>query len=238
MQIELRKGDSLVAAVARRLREFIEANHLGAGDRLPTEARLLEEFSVSRSVLREAVSRLAITGLITVRRGHGMFVSNPDALTNCVKLVRSAMAICPRDLKQFIEFRVALECWAARRAAEIATPSDVEALASIFEQIDREGQSYEEGMRADFAFHRKLFEISGNQLLVALVDLLQQWTITGMLQSMPKPRDHKSSRRLHSAIVKGVANADPDAAENAMRTHMRFVQKRISEATDRSAQAG
>ena len=73
---------------------------------------------VSRTVLREAISRLEAIGLLTVRRGRGMFIGDRHSLANCVRLVRSAMAITPGDLVQFTEFRRAVECYAAQRAAQ------------------------------------------------------------------------------------------------------------------------
>lgn len=215
---------SLVSRVADGLRHYIEERRLSAGDRLPTEAVLLEQLQVSRSVLREAVSRLETIGLVSVRRGQGMFVGDPDTLSSCVNLVRSAMTMCARDLSQFFEFRAALECWTVRRAAELARPEDVQELEALCEQMDRTDQSYEATIRADFAFHRKLFEIAGNQLTLAVTLVLQQWTLTGMLQTTPKPRDYAASRRLHRAILKGVRDGDPDAAEKAMQKHMESVR--------------
>ena len=119
-----RKG-SLVSTVVERLRQFVEEKKLQSGDRLPTEAELLKQFGVSRTVLREAVGRLETIGLVAVRHGQGMFVGDPDTLAGCLSLLRSAMAISPRDLTQFAEFRTALECHTARRSAELASPEDV-----------------------------------------------------------------------------------------------------------------
>jgi GntR family transcriptional regulator, transcriptional repressor for pyruvate dehydrogenase complex len=236
MQIGSAQQNSLVSAVVDRLRNYIEAKKLSAGERLPTEAVLLEQLHVSRSVLREAVGRLETIGLVSVRRGQGMFVGDPDTLSSCVNLVRSAMTMCPRDLTQFFEFRSALECWTARRAAEVAQPEDISELESLCEQMDRQDQSYEDTIQADFAFHRKLFEIAGNQLMFAVSTVLQQWTLAGMLQTTPKPRDYAASRRLHRAILKGVRDGDPDAAEKAMLKHMESV--RHSAEKHRGAQAG
>lgn len=227
---------SLVSSVVDRLRNYIEVKKLTAGDRLPTESVLLDQLQISRSVLREAVSRLEMIGLVSVRRGQGMFVGDPDTLSSCVNLVRSAMTMCPRDLTQYLEFRSALECWTARRVAEVAQASDVAELESLCEQMDRPDQSYEDTIQADFVFHRKLFEIAGNQLMFAVSTVLQQWTFAGMLQTTPKPRDYAASRRLHRAIVKCVKDGDPDAADKAMQKHMESV--RLSAENYRGVQAG
>src|SRR5262245_55853004 len=116
---------SLVDAVVSRIREVIEQGRLRAGDRLPTEAELSEQLGVSRTVVREAVSQLESLGLLSVQRGRGMFVGDGSGLAGCVKILRTAMALSPGELVRFTEFRTAVECYAARLAAERATPEDL-----------------------------------------------------------------------------------------------------------------
>jgi GntR family transcriptional repressor for pyruvate dehydrogenase complex len=224
----VQKG-SLVNAVMEQLREYIESRKLNAGDRLPTETELFEELKVSRTVLREAVGRLETIGLVTVRRGQGMFVGDPDTLAGCVNLVRSAMTISPRDLTQFTEFRAALECHTSRRAAELAGPEDVAQLKALCDQMDQKGKSYEEAIHVDFKFHLKLTAITGNPLIVNVMSVLQQLIIAGMLQTTPNPRDHDVSRRLHRAILAAIKDHNPEAAEAAMRTHMEVTCQRIAD---------
>jgi GntR family transcriptional repressor for pyruvate dehydrogenase complex len=233
MRIRPAQKGSLVSTVVDRLRQYVEERKLQSGDRLPSEAELLDQLGVSRTVLREAIGRLETIGLVTVRHGHGMFVGDPDTLAGCLKLLRSAMAISPRDLTQFIEFRTALECHAARHAAERARPEDVAELEALCDRMDLPDLPYEESIRHDFAFHRKLAEITNNTLLVNIMTVLQQFILAGMLQTTPKPRDRDVSRRLHRTVLRAVKAGDPAAAEEAMREHMRFTGERIAAWTER-----
>jgi GntR family transcriptional repressor for pyruvate dehydrogenase complex len=221
---------SLVGEVVTRLREAIERRGLRPGDRLPTEAELVTSLEVSRPVLREAISQLEILGLVQVRRGRGMFVGDRDSLAGCLKLVRSAIAVTPRDLTRLSELRGALEHHAARRAAELAREEDVVALEELCDAMDRPDLPYEEAIAIDFAFHRKLMEIGGNELMVNVMSVLQEFIVEAMLQTTPRPRDRAVSRRLHRAIVDAVGRADPDAAEAAMREHMRVTSERLEKA--------
>jgi len=230
-----RKG-SLVSTVVERLRQYIEQTKLKSGDRLPTEAELLEQLGVSRTVLREAIGRLETIGLVTVRHGQGMFVGDPDTLAGCLTMLRSAMTISPRDLTRFIEFRTALECYAARRAAELARPEQLASLEALCDLMEKPDQAYEEAIQGDFAFHLKLAEITGNPLLVNIVTVLQQFILAGMVQTTPKPRDRNVSRRLHRTIVRAVKAHDPEAAEAAMREHMRYTSERIADWTKLNGQ--
>jgi GntR family transcriptional repressor for pyruvate dehydrogenase complex len=166
-----------------------------------------------------------------------MFVGNPDTLAGCVELLRSVMAISPRDLTQFLEFRAALECHTARGAAGSARPEDVAKLEGLCDRMDRRDLPYEAVIRDDFAFHLTLAEMTGNTLLLNIMTVLQQFILAGMLQTTPKPRDRDVSRRLHRTILRAVTARDPEAAEAAMREHMRFTCERVADWTRRHCQS-
>jgi GntR family transcriptional repressor for pyruvate dehydrogenase complex len=226
-----------VAEVVTLLREVIETKGLAPGDRLPTEAELVESLEVSRPVLREAVSQLETLGLIRVRRGLGMFVGDRDSLAGCLKMVRTALAVTPRDLVQLTELRTALENHTARKAARQATREDVSALEELCDAMDRDDLPYEEAIGIDFAFHRKLAEISGHELMSNVLSVLQEFIVEGMLEATPRPRDRAVSRRLHRAVLAAVRKGQPDEAEKAMREHMRVTRERLEAAAgQRSAQ--
>jgi GntR family transcriptional repressor for pyruvate dehydrogenase complex len=218
----------LVDEVADRIRQYIEENGLSAGDRLPSETEWLAEHKVSRSVLREAINRLQPFGLVDVLHGKGMFVGDQNRLADCTQFVRTALTIHPRDLTQFGELRAALECRAARRAAERATPAEASELKELIAMLDDRNRPYEESIALDFQFHRRLFEIAGNPLMLNVLVILQQFVLEGMLQTTPSPRDHDVSQELHRAIVEAVRNRDPAAAEAAMERHMHVTCQRLA----------
>jgi GntR family transcriptional repressor for pyruvate dehydrogenase complex len=236
MSIRSARKGSLVSTVVERLRHHIEQTKLKSGDRLPTEAELLEQLGVSRTVLREAIGRLETIGLVTVRHGQGMFVGDPDTLADCLNMLRSAITISPRDLTRFIEFRTALECYAARRAAELARPEHIARLEALCDLMEQPDLPYEEAIQDDFAFHLKLAEITGNPLLVNIMTVLQHFILAGMVQTTPKPRDRNVSHRLHRTILRAIKANDPEAAEDAMREHMRYTVERIADWTKRNGQ--
>jgi GntR family transcriptional repressor for pyruvate dehydrogenase complex len=213
---------SLVDTVVDQIRNLIEHGHLAAGERLPSESELVERLCVSRSVLREAVSRLETMGLVSVQRGRGMFVGDPRSLSSCVQMVRTAMAISPREMEQFAEFRAAIECISARKAAERATPEDLAELEERLRQIDLT-DDYHESIRRDFYFHHKIVEMTGNALMTNVMEVIQQFVLAGMVQTTPAPRNREGSQKLHRSIFEAIKSGDPDAAEKAMQTHMDMV---------------
>jgi DNA-binding FadR family transcriptional regulator len=234
MRVEPIARQSLVDLVVERVRDLIEREKLQAGDRLPGEMELIRQLGVSRPVLREAIGRLESVGLIAVERGRGMFVADRSGLAGCARLARSALTISPKDLLKFAELRWVVECFAARRAAESATEEDIRELERLQEQMDSRDRNYEEAIRIDFQFHRKLIDLTGNELMQNLMEVIYEFVMAGMVHTTPNPRNRALSRRFHRAILDAIRAGDPEAAEEAMRAHMQGVVRRLQRATERS----
>ena len=218
---------STVELIVERIRQYIDAEHLQSGDRLPGELQLVKALQVSRPILREALAGLERLGVVTVQRGRGTFIAERADLAGCVRFLRSAMTIAPKDLVQFAELRTLVECFAARRAAERAGPADLAELTLLCEQMDREGLSDREGIQIDFQFHRAIVKLSGNVLMENLIEVLHEYIIAGMECTTPHPRDRHWSRPLHAAILKAIGDGDASAAEKAMKRHMESVVLRM-----------
>jgi GntR family transcriptional repressor for pyruvate dehydrogenase complex len=228
------RGASLVDNVVEQVQLLIANGHLASGDRLPKEEELGTKLGVSRTVLREALSRLEATGLVTIQRGKGMFVSDPSGVASCARLVRNAMTLTGKDLSQFMEFRRIIECQAARRAAELAKPEDLAELERLVLDMNREDQDYIESVRIDFRFHLKIVEISGNELMHSALRVIQEFIMTTMVKTTPNPRDHDQSRRYHMEVVDAIRTGNPDVAERAARAHMELSERSLREREKKS----
>jgi GntR family transcriptional repressor for pyruvate dehydrogenase complex len=219
LRIEPAHRVSLVESVVERIRNVIEDSGLKPGNRIPGELELADRMNVSRSVVREAISRLQSIGLLTVVRGRsgGTFVGDQNTVMSYAKVVRSAMTVCEKDTKQFAGFRAALEIYSARRAAEIATDDDVAVLETLCDRIG-DSDADDTATIADLDFHQKLAEVAGNEVILHTLQLSREFikaTIkkTGL-------RDPERSRMEHKAVVEAIRRRDPDLAERAMRRHM------------------
>ena len=230
-EIPLRRR-SLVDEVVEKLRSLIEESGISPGDRIPTEAQLVERLGVSRNALREAIRRLETIGLISVRHGQGMFMSEREGLSGCTKLFRSAMEISGKDLTDLAELRCVIEYHTARRAAELASPEQIVELREALERLGCESQSHEEAVRTDFEFHRKLAEIAGNELMLTLMTIMEELLLSAMVIATEKPRNFRTNLDIHRAIWEAVLASDPDAAEQAMRHHMKVFCSRIARAAE------
>ncbi len=227
VSIELVAQPSRVDTVALRIRELVESGNLSAGDRLPSEPELVGKLKVSRTVLREAISRLETIGLLSVVRGRGTFVGDRASLSLSAKLLRSALAISPRDLLKVAEFRRAMECYCARQAAKLATPAQVSQLQDLYEQMMACKSDMTEAMRLDFRFHLAIVAISGNELMRNVMEVLQEFILAGMVQTLNKNGAPSPRRDQHLAILEAIRAGDPAAAEQAMTEHMDLLDNRL-----------
>lgn len=222
---------SLVDQVVHQLRETIVEGNLSCGDRLPSEPELVRQLGVSRPVLREAIVRLRSLGVLTVEHGRGTFVADRDAVLGCARLVRTVLHISSLELVQFMELRMALECQAARRAAERCTPEAVAELEDLYRLVHVEGIDREEAIRRDLAFHLRMVEVGGHRLMVDVMRVIQELMLEAMARTFATPQERHWAVNLHMAIVQAIRAHDPAEAEAAVRRHMDQLCERLAAGT-------
>ncbi|NBR06383.1 MAG: FadR family transcriptional regulator [Planctomycetes bacterium] len=227
MQIKAIDRHSTADLVVERITRVIRDRKLLAGHKLPGEHELVEQLKVSRPVLREALARLQSMGLVDIKRGKGTFVGNANSLANCVRLLQSAVAITPQELITYAELRSAIEVQAARQAAESATIEDIAELSGLLKKLEDDELPYPDALEIDFQFHRKIIDIAGNLLMKNLMEVIYEFVLTQMVRTTPSQPQNQVGRKLHRAILKAIAQHDPESAEQAMRQHMIAVLKRL-----------
>jgi GntR family transcriptional repressor for pyruvate dehydrogenase complex len=220
MKLHRQSSTSLVDDVVVQLRGLVSQQKLAAGARLPNEGELTKRFGVSRSVLREAIGRLQTVGLLDVQHGRGTFVASGTVLLGSAQLLRSALTIAPHELMKFHEFRAVIECYAARRIAEIATETDLVELEQLCNEIDREDQDYLASIHADFAFHAKVVERTANEPMQNVFKVLQEFIMASMVNTTPQPRNIDYSRKIHRDLLDAIRSRDPKIAGAEIDRHM------------------
>lgn len=171
---------SRTAILTDHLRAQIADGSLPPGQKLPSEAQLITEHGVSRTVVREALGRLQAEGLIYTRRGAGSYALTPPAETTTptARPVRT-----PEERLRLIEFRLAIETEGAALAAERRSQAHLQALSSELDAFSAAEGSPAQAMQHDFRFHRLLAEASSNPFLLDALDGLGSAMIT-----MPRTR--------------------------------------------------
>jgi GntR family transcriptional regulator, transcriptional repressor for pyruvate dehydrogenase complex len=225
-------GARLSDQVARQLAAEIAAGRLAAGAKLPPEARLVEQFEVSRTVVREAVSRLKSLGLVDSRQGSGVFVSaNPPyaPLNFDVRDVETRAAVV-----QMAEVRRALEAEAAGLAAQRRRPDDLQRLRQAMQTLEATVLAGGDGVEEDLQFHRAIGLAAGNPFLIGTLDYLAQFMrgAIGVTRANEARRDDFAAqvRAEHADLVLAIESGDPARARDAASRHMNNAIRRIESA--------
>ncbi|WMN18596.1 GntR family transcriptional regulator [Pseudomonas piscis] len=224
--------------IVERLEAMILEGTLKAGERLPAERALAEQFGVSRPSLREAIQKLTAKGLLMSRQGGGNYVVEALGSTFSDPLLH-LLENNPEAQRDLLEFRHTLEASCAYYAALRATSVDRERLTQAFEELQdcyahaNDDSRSQEGA-ADARFHLAIAEASHNAVLLhtirGLFDLLKRNVVTnigGMYKQRTETREMLISqhRDLYLAIIEGRAQ---DAREVSSR-HILYVQEVLEE---------
>lgn len=184
----------------------------------PSEADLVKEYGISRSITREAVKMLTAKGLVGARPKRGTFalpeeawsLFDPDVLRWLLDRKAS------RDLlRQFNELRIAVEPQAAALAAQRATPVQIEAIKAALLRMERAELGEDDTLEADIAFHIATLRASNNPFFAQFRDL-----VTTALRTSIRLTNRLAGRTAniaeHAAVHAAIAARRPDEASAAM----------------------
>lgn len=216
--IEPLRRAPLYEGVAERIREYVVAQDLQPGDRLPPERDLAQQLGVSRTVVRQGLTLLRVTGLVEIRHGHGIHLAR--RVGEVVPPISADVAMNHPDLPALGEVRNALEAQAARLAATRRTPEDLaqisEAIASLRADVEAERDCTE----SDVAFHGAVVRAAHNQVLRDTLGNLEGPARQIAAASIGRPGQPPRSLADHEAILVAIEQGDPAAANQLMFDHL------------------
>ncbi|WP_433795640.1 FadR/GntR family transcriptional regulator [Actinoplanes sp. CA-252034] len=219
-----RRPANLATAVTAELVQRIVRGVHPSGSTLPPEPVLCATFSVSRTVVREAVKVLQEKGLVQVRQGAGTMVTAPAMWNMLDELVLGA-AIADDDtlavLDDLVVTRRLLESDMADVAARLADDAAVERLRTLVDRMDElvdDPVTYHE---CDRAFHDTVMQCSGNRIARAVVRSLESQVVnTARYVGRTERALCVASNRGHRRIYERIAAGDPEGAADAMFIHI------------------
>ncbi|AMP01313.1 bacterial regulatory s, gntR family protein [Collimonas arenae] len=231
---------SLSDTVAQELLKKIETGEFGPGAKLPTEPVLSEQFGVSRTVVREAISRLKNEGAVEPRQGSGVYVSEQGHLRPL--RIQFDQASSADAVLQIVELRRAIDAEVAALAATRRTPRQLKAIETALKGIEADVSAGGDGVMADVMFHRSIAEATGNPFLLQTLAFLSQYleAATAVTRCNEARRDDfmRQVYEEHAAIAAAIAAGDALAARNAAQNHMFNAARRLAQgAADAKAKA-
>lgn len=236
-----RRSRSLTQNVVTALSERIRNGEFHVGEKLPTESELMESFGVSRTVIREAISRLQAAGLVETRHGIGTFLLEPQ---NEQQLrIRTENILTMLDVMAILELRISLETEAAGLAALRRTDAHVQQLRTILDEFaEHVRKKTGNAVVSDVAFHLLVATATGNRYFHDILKQLGKAIIPRTRVDSVALAEGDRSRYLervhleHEDIYNAIARKDPDAARAAMRTHLANSRERLRKAQEVAAQ--
>lgn len=199
------------------LLDQIQDGKLAPGEVLPPERKLAEEMGVSRHTVRQALSSLESFGLIEIRHGSGIYVTE---FTSDEAILRVSEAVIDREgsIEKIAEVRRSMEPYIARLAAERRTEENLRILEPLTTYI-RDEDAKQAGVEST-SFHREIAKATQNPVF----DGVMRTLITGprraegLLKVVPAAREQWEEE--HRQIFEAIRNGDGDAAEALMAAHM------------------
>ncbi len=210
---------SLVDKVEDSLVDLLQKRKLSVGDVIPKEIELAEALGVSRTVVREALTRLRIMGLIESKKKKGSVITSPDIFGLMSKSMNPHI-LAPDTLKEIFEIRLVLEIGMADLLFHRITKEDIAALRQIVSDEPPATQYHLFNIEHEIAFHGKLYEITGNETLKKfqkmLLPVFDYVHNSGLLKKQPMLKTFVS----HKELVEILENGSPEEFRNGMRSHL------------------
>lgn len=216
------------------LADRIKQGELKPGERFPTEVELIEQYAVSRTVVREAIASLKADGLVETRHGIGTFVLDPNQRVRVATDPQEVQTI--KEVLQMLEVRLCLEPEAAALSASNRSDEDLRHIRAALDEVTKNILSGEPSTAADYAFHHSIARASGNQYFQAALEFLGARAIpraqvrSHHYQALTRAKYMETINREHEEIYAAIAEGQPDRARTAMRTHLQGSLERLRQA--------
>ena len=236
-----RGSRNLANLLSEEFETKIRQGLLNEGDKLPTESELVRSYDVSRTVVREALSKLQASGLVETRHGIGTFVlparQSPGLVLSDSELSESI------DVLAVLELRISLETEAAGLAAQRRETQHLQAMHEALQAFERNFSAGHETVSHDLAFHLSIAQATGNRYFQDILQHFGQMLIPrNRIASIDKPaRDPDYLRRVnreHEEIYAAIERQDADSARAAMRIHLTNSRERLRLAQRHSQASG
>ncbi|WP_310567647.1 FadR/GntR family transcriptional regulator [Hydrogenophaga sp.] len=232
---QARRPRGLVPEIVTALEADMQGGRLLPGDKLPTESALMARFEVSRTVVREAISRLQAAGRVETRHGIGTFVMAPRVAEPTFRIAPEDFATVA-DVISLLELRISLESEAASLAAQRRDEASLASMGAALAAFEAAIHADSDAVPSDFQFHMEVARATGNRHFADLMTYLGTMIIprTRLKTAGDAPEGRlaylERVHHEHESIYRAVRDRDAEAARAAMRTHLANSRERLRRA--------
>lgn len=233
------RARGLAHGLVEDLGEKIRNQSLRPGDKLPTESAIMQAYGVSRTVVREALSKLQAGGLVETLHGVGTFVLQPR--TGGVFRLDPGEIAASVDVLAVLELRISLETESAGLAASRRTDEQLVAMRQALDDFEHNVVVAGDTVGPDFRFHLQIAESTGNPYFADIMRHLGTTLIPRTRISAIRTHEGGAPylsrvNREHEEIYAAIARRDPESARAAMRIHLTNSRERLRMAQEAAQQ--
>jgi DNA-binding FadR family transcriptional regulator len=226
MRLQAVEPRRLYRQIADQIRTLIGSGEVAPGARLPAERDLARQLGVSRPSLREALIALEVEGLLDVRVGSGIYVSQLNGRA------RGAVLADASGPFEVIRARWLIEGECAALAAKQGSAAQLRAVRKAHADLRKEAKRYHNPLDADRMFHVRIAQATGNSALELVVQTLWDQRVGPLYRALESKLEYPAMAAEtigeHHAVLDAILARDPAAARAAMRRHMDMTKKRYS----------
>lgn len=215
---------TLADQVENKIIEYIKENDLHPGDSLPNEMTFMEMFGISRNVVREAMSRLRMLGLIQTRTKRGITITEPPLLNGLRKVV-APQFLSTATIKEMMGLRITLEIGLAEFLFDKITEESILELREIVTRQTLLGIN-NLSIEDEVQFHTKIYEIANNQLILQLNEIMHpifefaKHNYENYFKPISEKLKNEDSLVTHQTLLELIEKKDKEGYQQAMRQHL------------------
>jgi DNA-binding FadR family transcriptional regulator len=211
--------------ITQRLKHYITANHLKAGDKLPTEDQFAKQLGVSRTAVREALRSLEALGLVEARQGFGRVVCDFsfEALLNNLSF---GVAYSNQSIVNLFEIRKALDAYFIEQALPNITQADIDRMSALVDQMEKHNAAGEPISEEDHQFHQIIYQRCGNPLALQLFEITWMVRMYALDQDKARKEEPPGTVIDHRKIVNAIQKRDLEQSRQLLFDHHWNMQQR------------
>lgn len=229
------KRTAVVDDIIESIKQALINGDLRPGQRLPSEAELVEQLEVGRGTIREAMKMLSAIGVVDIRRGDGTYVvDKPSA--NLLDPLVFAILLEQGTNKELLELRTLIEVGYCQLAAENATDEDLH----IVEEAARAWEAYalspdpdiDHLTQLDLDFHYRILDATHNPLVLRIGHTVEKLYLSSIRSALSQEEVLEWGIKGHQRIVEALHRRDPEMVRQAVVFSLEYWGSELSKKTD------
>lgn len=232
---DLEQLESLTDVTEQRIYQYLKDNNYKPGDSFPKEQDLANMLETSRPIVREALSRFRMLGLLQSRKRRGMVISSPTIFKTLKKIIDPAF-LSEEEQRGFYNLRVIIELGLGDVLAYNATDEDIAAMEEIVAREESNPADYDLYLECDYEFHLQMYKATQCTALESFQTLLYR-NFSGTPKVMGSrnfvDRFKDSNQCSHRDVLEAIKSRIPEVIQAAMRRHLQAPFEKLKKNTSR-----